>query len=526
MTRSLLIADRLREPAAIEGDAVLIEDGRIVATGDAARLRSEGTEEHRYHGATIVPGLVDAHLHPVGYAASLARPILKGARDFDDLADILADAARTQDPGSAIIALRLDDESLAEETLPDRHFLDRVVPDRPVLTVRYCGHIGVANTRALELAGIGVGTADPPLGSIDRDDAGEPTGVLRETGIDPVSAALQDLAPPVTPDDLVDASRALAAVGLTRIGAVIDLEAGCFAGAGSELDLLLEAAPGLAIDMDVLVVADTPEELRAAAARLNDSAGRVRFAGLKMFSDGSIGGHTAALRQGFADQPENLGTDRLVPGWAAEMARTSVAMGSRVAVHAIGDRANGNVLDLMESLIRDGADPSLFRIEHASVLTEADISRFGALEITASVQPAFIASETGWLAKRLGTDRLARTYAFRSLAEAGAPLAGGSDSPVEPPHPLWGMATARDRCGLIPEEGLDAASATAMFIAGAAAALGQRASLRPGAEANLSVVSVDPVAATPDELRRADVMATWIGGEPVIIPDGMITWKG
>ncbi|NIU21562.1 MAG: amidohydrolase family protein, partial [Actinobacteria bacterium] len=110
-----------------------------------------------------------------------------------------------------------------------------------------------------------------------------------------------------------------------------------------------------------------------------------------------------------------------------------------MAIHAIGDRANGGVLDLMERLIGDGADPALMRVEHASVLTSDDIERFGRLGITASVQPAFIASETTWLEKRMGPERLQRTYPFRSLLDAGAPLAGGSDCPVEPPHPLLGM---------------------------------------------------------------------------------------
>jgi len=526
MIRSLHVADQVSGTGVVAGDAVLVEGGRIVAVGEASRLRSPGIEEHQYPGATILPGLVDAHLHPVGYAASLARPILKGAGDFDDLADILAEAARSQARGSAVVALRLDDESLLEGRLPDRSFLDRVVPDRPVLAVRYCGHIAVANSRALELAGIGVGTLDPPGGSIDRDDEGMPTGVLRETAVDPVSAALQDLAPEVTPDDLSTASRALAAVGLTRVGAVIDLEAGCFAGAGSEFDLLLAAAPGISIGMEVFVVAETPEGLHESADRLADAGGGLRFAGLKMYSDGSIGGHTAAMHQGFSDHPGERGTDRLDPRWAADMAGTALAMGSRVAVHAIGDRANENVLDLMESLIRSGADPSLLRVEHASVLAEADITRFGSLGITASVQPAFIASETGWLEKRLGRDRLTRTYPFRSLAEAGAPLAGGSDSPVEPPHPLWGMATARDRCGLVPEESLDGAAALAMFTSGAAAAIGRTGVLEPGAEANLTIVSVDPVEATPGDLRQAEVVATWVGGHPVEIPKEITTWKG
>jgi hypothetical protein len=180
----------------------------------------------------------------------------------------------------------------------------------------------------------------------------------------------------------------------------------------------------------------------------------------------------------------------------------------------------------MESLVRGGGDPSRLRVEHASVLTEPDIARFGALGITASVQPAFIASETGWLEKRLGPERLERTYAFRSLSEAGAPLAGGSDSPVEPPHPLWGMATARDRCGLVPAEALTAQAAFAMFTAGAAAAVGRDAALEPGSEAMLTILSVDPVAGTPDELRRAEVLGTWIDDAAVAIPEGITTWKG
>jgi len=526
MSRTLLVGDRLSTSEGASGDAVLIEHGTVVATGRADDLRAPDVEEVHYAGGTIVPGLVDAHLHPVGYAASLTRPILKDARDFGDLADILSDAARSQPAGSAIVALRLDDESLAEGRLPDRAFLDGVISDRPVLLVRYCGHVAVANTLALDLAGISSATPDPPRGTIDRTPSGTPTGVLRETAVDPVSAALQDLAPPLAPDAVVSAAHGLASVGVTRIGAVVGLDAGCWAGAGSELDLLLEAAHALPIDLEVFVVAQAPADLEDAATRIADAGRSIRFAGLKMFSDGSIGGHTAAMHHGFSDLPAEVGTDRLDPRWATEMAEAAVGMGGRVAVHAIGDRANENVLGLMESLIAGGADPGLLRIEHASVLTQLDIARFGSLGVTASVQPAFIASETGWLEKRLGPDRLARTYAFRSLAEVGTPLAGGSDSPVEPPHPLWGMAAARDRCGLVPEQGLGAAEALAMFTSGAAAAIGREASLEPGTEASITVLNADPLDATPDELREADVVATWVRGRHVEVPEGTVAWKG
>jgi hypothetical protein len=522
----LLTADRVITPTAVLGDAVLVADGRIAAVGRAGDLRSEGVEEHSFPGATIVPGLRDAHLHPVGYAASLSRPILKSAPDFDAVADIVSEAAAGQPPGSAITALRLDDESLAEGRLPTRDLLDRVAPDRPVLLVRYCGHVSVANTAALALAGIGDDTPDPPGGSYDRDGSGRITGVMRETAADPVTAAIRPLAPPITADDLVDALHALASTGLTGVGAMVATDAGCWAGAGSELDALLEAAPRSPIDLGVLVIASDPDDLESAALRLASTPGPVRFLGAKMFSDGSLGGHTAAMHDGFADRPGERGTDRLDPEWARRLAARSLALGGKVAIHAIGDRANGGVLDLMERLVADGADPTDLRVEHASVLTHSDIARFGRLGVTASVQPAFIASETGWLGKRLGPERLARTYPFRSLADAGTPLAGGSDSPVEPPHPLPGMAAARDRCGIVPEEALDAAEALALFTSGAAAAIGADGTLAPGTRADLTVLDGDPLTASPRELRSVRPLAVMVGGTAVEWRRGTVAWVG
>ncbi|MFH1104790.1 MAG: amidohydrolase family protein, partial [Actinomycetota bacterium] len=168
MIRRLLVADRVRDASSVQGDAILIEGTRIVAVGRAADFAQAGLREDRHPGATIVPGLRDAHLHPVGYAAALERPSLKNAGDFAAIVEIVAAAAAAQPPDTAVTALRLDDEALAEGRLPDRDLLDRVVPDRPVLLVRYCGHVSVANSAALAIAGIDERTLDPPGGSMDR----------------------------------------------------------------------------------------------------------------------------------------------------------------------------------------------------------------------------------------------------------------------------------------------------------------------------------------------------------------------
>jgi predicted amidohydrolase YtcJ len=522
----LVSADRVRTATGLIGDALVIEAGRISAIGDAGDLRRSWPSPVREFDGTIVPGLRDAHLHPVGYAAALQRPSLKKARDFEAIADILSDAMQSQPAGSAITALRLDDESLAEQRLPDRSLLDSISASRPILLMRYCGHIAVANTAALELAGIGRDTPDPPGGVIDRDTNGDPTGVLRETAFEPVTAALRPLAPPLTSDDISTALTALTATGLTSVGAMAATDSGLWGGASSELAALLDAGATSALRLGTFVIARTPETLRKAAEQIEGSRGRARFLGVKMFSDGSLGGHTAAMHTGFADLPATTGTDRLDSGWAQAMAEASLEMGGGVAIHAIGDRANGSVLDLMETLLRDGADPARLRIEHASVLTVGDISRFGRLGVTASVQPAFIASETEWLEKRLGADRAGLTYAFRSLIDAGAPLAGGSDCPVEPPHPLLGMAVARDRLGFVAAESLSATEALHLFTEGAATAIGERAQLTVGSPADFTVLDVDPITATPDELRRAQVVSTWVDGAEVQIPSGITTWQG
>ena len=278
--------------------------------------------------------------------------------------------------------------------------------------------------------------------------------------------------------------------------------------------------------LKVLVVASTPAELEWAAQRLEGAGPMVAFLGLKAFADGSLGGHTAALRRPYADRPDLTGTHRLDPGWVREMIRAAAALGGMTAVHAIGDDALGRVLDAMEGAVSAGVDPSLLRIEHVSVATPEDCRRLAGLGVTASIQPAFLPSDSPWLEARLGPERLAAAYPFRSLADLRVPLAGGSDCPVEPPHPLWGMAAARDRAGFLPEQGLTAAEALDLFTIGAARAIGEDARLEPGRPATFTVLGGDPVAATPEALREMPVLAAFVNGSEVTPPPGTSAWRG
>lgn len=516
----LYVADAVRSAAGVLGNALLVEGGRVAAIGDADDLRGPRVAEERFAGGTVIPGLRDAHFHPVPYAAAISGMSVRDVVSIAELKDRLrASAARSSGP---LIAMRLDDESLGEQRLPSRDDLDDAVDDRPVVVHRYCGHIAVVNSSALAVAGIDVGTPNPEGGVIDRDGAGRPTGVLRETAVELVSTRLSG-SQPITRQQLLDALTGLAGLGLTSLGAMVRPGDGPWASLGNEVDLLADAGRKLPIKIHAYVIADNPESLAQAKDTLDEAGARIRWAGVKRFSDGSLGGHTAAMLDAYTDDPDATGTDRLGPT-DRRMARAAIELGGSVAIHAIGDRACKETLDVFEDLIADGVEPSRLRLEHASVLTGDDIERTARLGVVASVQPSFLGSEVDWLERRVGVSRLARTYPFASLERAGAHLAGGSDCPVEPPHPLFGLALARDRAGIVPEEGLSPSSALRLFTDGGAHALGEPPPLAVGSPADFVILDRDPVAATPDEVRSAEVLETVVDGEAILVDHTRPVW--
>jgi len=405
--------------------------------------------------------LHDHHFHPLGYAQMVTGLELMDSANLNAVKERVA--ARAQVTTGAVIGQRLNDEGLAELRLPTRLDLDDAVPDRPVVLYRYCGHVAVANTAALRVAGIDASTPDPPGGSFDRDRTGFPTGVLRETALLVIGNAIAPLAEAPTDADVLAALRGLLDYGLGSVTGMVSATDPIWCGVGDELETLCRLAPDLPLDIDIYVITETPVDLVAAAKRIRESDGRLRFSGWKGFSDGSFGGHTAAMYEPFADRPDTTGTLRLYPGQAFAMSKASLEIGGGVALHAIGDRANDVALDLFESLIEDGSDPSLLRVEHASLLTDAAVERMARLGVTASVQPAFLASEASWLHKRLGEERMQRVYPFHTLQEAGVHLLGGSDSPVELPDPQVGIRAAVQRHGFDPGEALSLERATALF---------------------------------------------------------------
>lgn len=521
--RRLLVAESVRTPRGIPGNAILIEDGLVVAVADRQALAGPGVTVEEYAGAFLLPGLRDAHMHPVTYAVSLTGTSLKSITSIGELRNTIRMAAGDLPSGEPLIALRLDDDVLAEQRLPTRVDLDEAAPDRPVLLHRYCGHIAVANTFALRHAGVSASTPDSDGGSIDRDAMGEPTGVLRETAINLVSTRL-DASGSVTEQSMLDALTGLAGLGITSIGAMLGLGDGPWASLGDEVAAIVAVADRLPINVHGFVIAHSVDDLEAAARRLDTAGDRIRWAGYKGFADGSLGGHTAAMYSPFTDRPTEYGTMRLDASDRL-LAEASLRMGGMVALHAIGDRANGAVIDLYEDLVAAGTSPERLRIEHASVLDRADIDRIARLGVVASVQPAFLGSESEWISERVGPDRIISTYPFASLDHAGVPMCAGSDSPVESPDPWAGMALARDRAGLMTSEGLLPDRALSLFTDGAAAALGEPQPLSPGSPADIIAVDRDPVASDPEQVRGTVVHETWVHGERVVVDRTRPIWS-
>lgn len=403
----------------------------------------------------------DHHLHPFGYAALVNGLELMDAPDLATVLRRVADhGSRVEGP---IVGQRLNDEGIAELRLPTAADIDDVISDRPVLLYRYCGHIAVANSAAMTLAGLDSSTPDPAGGSFDRDRSGRPNGILRETAIAAVGRVVEGLVPDPPDADILTALATLPAMGIGSVTGMISVGSAVWCAVDDEVATLVRLAPDLPIDIDVLLIADDPAGFLAAKDRIDNAEGRIRFHGYKDFIDGSLGGHTAAMYEPFADRGDTRGTERYNHDKMVEMASTSLEVGGVVAIHAIGDRANDLVLDVHQDLVDGGADPARLRVEHASVLSDETIDRMAGLGVTASVQPAFLASETTWLEKRLGPDRMSRAYPFRSMLEAGIPLLGGSDSPVELPDPRTGIEAAVDRHGINPSQALTREQAETLF---------------------------------------------------------------
>lgn len=474
-----LVVDRIHgHPGAT---AIRIEGGRIASIG-----APEG--ETVVVGGTLLPGMRDAHIHPLGIAAVADQIDLSAASSLSEVGELLGQRAAERPPGEPIVAIRLDDSRL-DGQMPTRWDLDQFVADRPVMVYRHCSHIASANSLALAGASVGDHQPDPANGRFRRRAGGAITGVLEEAAVGLVSSRFTSL---IKPPDVAAVQTILGQLmsrGIVAIDAMVSVGTSMWCIGGDELDVLAQVESPVAID--IYVIADTVASLRAAKDILDRAPANIRFAGWKGFADGSLGGRTAALRSPYADDPSTSGLDLGVGLY--EMAAAAVDLGGRAAIHAIGDLALDRVLEIAERF-----GPGIVRVEHASVADPDQIARMASAGVIASVQPSFATSDAAWVEQRLGPDRAAWAYAFASMITAGVAVRGGSDAPIESADPFVGIA---DACRPRPES-LELDDAISVYAA---------TPLTVGEPATFVICEEDPAQAL--EVAEVGVREIWIEGE-------------
>lgn len=486
------------------------------AEASSARTRIDGD------GATLLPGLVDAHGHVSALGRALASVDITGAASEGAAARRVADYIAANPQPGWVSGRGWNQVLWPGREFPSRAALDAVSGDRAVVLGRVDGHALWVNSRALALAGIGPDTPDPEGGEIVRDGKGRPTGVLIDNAMGLVDAVM----PQPTVRQLAQyqhrALQALAKVGLTGVH-----DAGIPA-REVEAYRLLQAQGRLPIRVYAMLDPRDPgNDAFLDAGPSIDPRHRLDIRSVKIVADGALGSRGAALFEGYSDDPDNRGLLLQSPRALERSMNRAVAAGFQVNTHAIGDRANALVLDNYERLNSNPDSASLrHRVEHAQVLRPADIGRFAALNVIASIQPSHATSDMNMAADRLGETRLDGAYAWASLLDRGARLAGGSDFPVESPNPFYGLHAAVTRSdqdgrpagGWRPGERLDRAAALGLFTEGAVYAAHQErvlGSLLPGYYADFILLDGDFFELPEDDLWRIRVLATYVDGKRV-----------
>jgi len=520
------------DPQIGEATALAARDGRIVAVGSDAEVRAlvgDGTRTVDLAGGFAVPGFIEGHGHFNGLGRALMNVRLQDARSWEEIVERAADAARDAAPGEWITGRGWHQDKWDRppdpqvEGYPTHDLLSRAVPDHPVVFRHASGHAVIANSAALRLAGIDASTPDPPGGEILRDARGRPTGVLRENAADPVEEALDaaraERFEALTLREIELADRECLSNGVTS-----------FQDAGASfatVDLMRRTAEAgkLGVRLWVMLSEDNPElEQQLARYRAIGAAdSHLTVRAIKRQLDGALGTHSAWLLEPYVDLPQSTGLETLPLDELEATARLALAQDMQLCVHAIGDRANRETLDLYQRLFEEagGGAARRWRIEHAQHLDPQDIPRFAELGVVASMQAVHCTSDGSWVAERLGDRRCADgAYMWRSLIDSGAVVSNGTDTPVEDVDPIanyYAAVTRRlaDGRAFYPEQRMTRTEALrSMTVAAAYAAFEEheKGTLTPGKLADVVVLSQNLLTVPDDRILDTEVVYTIVGG--------------
>lgn len=498
-------------------ESMAVKDGKIVAAGGRGEINSAFRARRRLdlRDAFVYPGFMDPHCHFLSYGYVLQRAQLFGLRSWEEAVERLAAFAAGLPRGEWLQGRGWDQNAWGGD-FPDAALLDKAFPDRPVLAIRVDGHAAVANAAALAAAGIGAGTRI--AGGLVAVSGGRPTGLLLDNAVDVVRAAIPAPDEASTRRALLAAQENCFAAGLTSVS-----------NAGTALGeaLLMERMQGEGQLLARVYAMLTPDKdnIDYFASRGPLCGERLTVRSFKMYADGALGSRGARLLEPYADEPADSGLFTLSPEELERVCSIAAARGFQMNVHAIGDAAVRFVLDTYEKFLKPGND-ARWRIEHAQVVHDADLPRFGRLKVIPSIQTTHATSDRAWTEARLGAARIGRSHRYKDLLAQNGWLANGSDFPIEKIDPLRGFRAAvlrRDDQGL-PEGGYrpsqalsraEALRAMTLWAARANFEEGSRGSLEPGKWADFTALDTDLLAAGARRLYEAKVCVTALAGHAV-----------
>jgi predicted amidohydrolase YtcJ len=507
-------------------EAVAILGDRIIAVGadkDIRKLAGARTRIIDARKQLVLPGFNDAHVHFMSGGFQLSSVDLRDANTPEEFAERIRKFAEKVPAGRWITGGDWDHERWPTAALPTKELIDRYTPETPVFVSRLDGHMALANSLALKLAGVTKETVEPPGGVIVRDKSGEPTGVLK----DAAQSFVWKVIPPSSFEEKLEAARAAtnhaASLGVTSVQDVL---------AGTDVGVYQALLDRGELKTRIYAVCPLPawERLASTGVRAHFGSAMLRIGGLKGFSDGSLGSTTALFEAPYLDAPDTSGipSDEMFPeGEMLKRVREADRAGLQVMIHAIGDRANDIVLTIYETVAKENGDRDRrFRIEHAQHLRPQDVARFARDKVIASVQPYHAIDDGRWAEKRIGKERAKTTYAFRSLLDSGATLAFGTDWTVAPLNPLWSVYAAVTRRtldgknpnGWVPEQKISVEEAVRAYTVGSAYAEFQdsvKGTITTGKLADLVILSSDIFKIDANEIENVKVLVTIMNGRVV-----------
>jgi len=508
--------------------AVAVLGDRIVAVGsnpDIEAWRGPATKVIDAADKLLLPGFNDSHVHFVGGGLQLEQVQLNDVTSKEEFVRRVGERAKQTPKGEWMLGGDWDETKWTPPQLPTKELIDPITGDRPVFLSRYDGHMALANSAALRLAGVTAQATEPPGGMIVRDANGNPTGALKDAAMELVNKVI----PPLSHEQRLKAvKRALAhaaSLGVTSVQHMNpdyeDIAAYSELRDRGELTARIYAAP--------LITEGVDDQVKIGIRRAFGSP-YLRIGAVKAYADGSLGSRTAYFFDGFLDQPDNRGllSEEMHPvSLMRDRMMKADAAGLQLCTHAIGDQAISIILDLYSELTKSqGEADRRFRIEHAQHMAARDFDRFARLHVIASMQPYHAIDDGRWAEGRIGHDRASRTYAFRTFLDHGVRLAFGTDWDVAPLNPMLTIYAAvtretldgRNPQGWFPEQKLTVAEAVEAYTMGSAYAEFQdkdKGSITPGKLADMVLLSDDIFSIPPDSISKVKVLRSFVGGRQI-----------